>query len=402
MSHIRFGLPVAVALLFAAFPASAQKNYSPGATDTSIKIGQTEPYSGPASSNSSNGTADQAFFKMVNDQGGINGRKIDFDSVDDAYAPPRTLEQTRKLVEQDNVLFFYRSMGTAPNMAVAKYLNDRKIPQLFIASGASNWNDPANRPFSMGSTAPYQAEAAIFARYALSVKPDAKMAALYQNDDLGKDFLIGLKNFLGADTAKHLVGEASYEISDPTLDSQIVSLQATGADVLFVFGPQKAVIMSVRKVYDIGWKPLTFLPDISSSVGGSLRQAGLEKAVGVITGSFLKDPSDPQWKDDPDVKLWNDFMTKYLPNMDRGESAPVFSLAWGNVVKKMITACGDNLTRDCIMNQATHLTNVSVPMLLPGVTFNTTPTDYRAIKQLQLQRFDGEKYVRFGDVLSAN
>ncbi len=403
MSGTRLGLPLAACLLLAAAaPAFAQKNYAPGVSDTEIKIGQTQPYSGPASANSTNGQADTAFFKMVNDQGGINGRKIDLESVDDAYAPPRTLEQTRRLVEQDNVMFFYRSMGTGPNMAVAKYLNDRKIPQLFIASGASNWNDIANRPFSMGSTVSYQAEAAIFARYALSVKPDAKMAALYQNDDLGKDFLTGLKKFLGDKTSKYLVAEASYEISDPTLDLQIVTLQASGADVLFVFGPQKAVIMSVRKVYDIGWHPMTFLPDISSSVGGALRPAGIEKAVGVITGAFLKDPSDPQWKDDPEIKAWNEWMDKYLPNMDKGESAPIFSTAWGNVLKQMIAACGDNLTRDCIMDKATHLTNVKVPMLLPGVTINTTPTDYRPIKQLQLQRFDGTRYVRFGEVLSAD
>jgi branched-chain amino acid transport system substrate-binding protein len=386
--------------LLAAAPAFAQS--APGVTATSIKIGQTQPYSGPASANSSNGTADQAFFKKLNDEGGINGRKIDFDSVDDAYAPPRTLEQTRKLVEEDDVAFLYRSMGTAPNMAIAKYLNDRKIPQLFIASGASNWNDPQNRPFSMGSTISYQAEAAIFARYALSVKPAAKMAALYQNDDLGKDFLTGLKNFLGANTSKYLVATASYEITDPTLDSQIVSLQASGADVLFVYGPQKAVSMSVRKVYDIGWHPLLFLPDISSSVGGSLKPAGIEKAVGVITGAFLKDPSDPQWADDPEIKAWNVWMDKYLPNMDKGESAPVFATAWGNVLKGVIAACGNAVTRDCIMNEATHLTNVKVPMLLPGITLNTTPTDYRAVKQLQLERFDGTRYVRFGDVVGAN
>ena len=386
-------------LLVAAAPASAQKNYSPGASDSEVKIGQTQPYSGPASANSSNGQADIAFFKMINDQGGINGRKIDFVSVDDGYAPPRTLEQTRRLVEEENVMFFYRSMGTGPNMAVAKYLNDRKIPQLFIASGASNWNDIADRPYSMGSTVSYQAEAAIFARYALSVKPDAKMAALYQNDDLGKDFLTGLKKFLGDKTSKYLVATASYEISDPTLDSQIVTLQASGADVFFVFGPQKAVSMSVRKVFDIGWHPLMFLPDISSSVGGSLRPAGIEKAIGVITGAFLKDPSDPQWKDDPEVHAWNAFMDRYLPNMDRGEAAPVFSTAWGNVLKQIIASCGDNLTRDCVMNRATHLTNVKVPILLPGVAINTSPTDYRPIKQLQLERFDGTRYVRFGDVI---
>jgi branched-chain amino acid transport system substrate-binding protein len=394
-----FRWSLTAAALVVAMPAFAQ---TPGVTATSIKIGQTEPYSGPASANSSNGLADQAFFQKLNDDGGINGRKIDFDSLDDAYAPPRTLEQTRKLVEEDNVTFLYRSMGTAPNMAVSKYLNDHKVPQLFIASGASNWNDPKNRPFSTGSTISYQTEAAIYGRYALSVKPDAKMAALYQNDDLGKDFLTGLKNFLGADGAKHLVAAASYEITDPTLDSQIVTLQASGADVLFVFGPQKAVTMSVRKVYDIGWHPMTFLPDISSSVGGSLKAAGLEKAVGVITGAFLKDPSDPQWADDPEVKAWNVWMDKYLPKMDKGESAPVFSTTWGNVVKQMIAACGDNVTRDCIMNQATHLTNVKAPMLLPGILINTTPEDYRPIKQLQLERFNGTRYVRFGDVVGVN
>jgi len=253
----------------------------------------------------------------------------------------------------------------------------------------------------MGFQPSYRTEAQIYTKYILQQKPEAKIAILYQNDDFGKDYPAGVKDVLG-DKFDKMTVTASYETTDATIDSQITSLQASGADVLFVYGPQKAVTMSVRKVYDIGWRPLMFLPDISSSVGGSLRPAGVEKAVGVISGGFLKDPSDPQWQDDPDVKAWNVFMDKYLPNMDRGETAPVFATAWGNVLKKMIAACGDNLTRDCIMYQATHLANVTVPMLLPGVTINTTPTDYRAIKQLQLQRFDGVKYQRFGDVLSAN
>ena len=401
MIEKNLAIAAVVALMLSGTSAFAQKNYGPGASDTEIKIGQTMPYSGPASANGSNGLADQAYFKMINDQGGVNGRKINFLSNDDAYAPPRTVEQTRKLVESDNVSFLYRSMGTGPNMAVAKYLNDHKVPQLFIASGASNWNEPATRPFSTSSTISYQTEAAIYARYALSVNPNAKMAALYQNDDLGKDFLNGLKKFLGTENAKHLVAEASYEISDPTLDSQIVTLQASGADVLFVFGPQKAVTMSVRKTYDIGWHPMTFLPDISSSVGGSLRPAGIEKAVGVITAAFLKDPSDPQWKDDPEIKEWNVWMDKYLPNMDRGESAPVFSFTWGHVIVQMIKDCGDNLTRECIFDKATHLDKVRVPLLLPGITISTSPTDYRPIKLLQLEKFDGTRYVRFGDVVSA-
>lgn len=398
MRALIWGVFCAGAVLSAASAGAADM---PGVTDTEIKIGQTMPYSGPASVSGANGIADQALMKSVNDQGGINGRKINLISLDDAYSPPKTLEQTRKLVEQEGVAFIFRSIGTAPNTAIAKYLNDRKIPQLFIGSSASDWNDPVKRPYTMGGSISYQLEAAIFARHALAEKPNAKMAVLYQNDDLGKDYYAGLKKELGDKARDHIVKDASFEISDPTVDSQIVALQDSGADVLFIFATVRPTSMAIRKSFDIGWRPLTFIINNANTVSGTLRPAGLEKSIGIVTGTYVKDPFDPQWKDDPGVKEWNVFMDKYLPNADKGDIVNVLSHTIGQMMIQTLRQAGNDLSRENIMKQATNLHGVTAPMLLPGITYNTSPTDYRPLKQLQLARFDGQRWVRFGEVLAA-
>jgi branched-chain amino acid transport system substrate-binding protein len=395
MGLLAIALPAALPV-----PGYAQQGNAPGVTATEITIGQTMPYSGPASVSGANGIADQALMKSVNDQGGINGRKINLLSRDDAYSPPQTLEQTRKLVEQDGVAFIFRSMGTPTNTAIAKYLNDRKIPQLFIGSSASDWNDPTHRPYSMGGAISYQMEAGIYARYALQSKPDAKIAVLYQNDDLGKDYYAGLKKALGDSASQHIVKDASFEITDPTIDSQIVTLQSSGADVFFIFATVRPTSQAIRKSFDIDWKPLTFIIANANTVAGTLKPAGLEKSVGVITGTYVKDPSDPQWKDDPGMKEWNVFMDKYLPDANKNDITNVLSPTIGQMMIQTLKQAGNDLSRDNIMKQATNLHGVTAPMLLPGITYNTSPTDYRPLKQLQLARFDGTRWVRFGDVIT--
>ncbi len=322
MGLLAIALPAALPV-----PGYAQQGNAPGVTATEITIGQTMPYSGPASVSGANGIADQALMKSVNDQGGINGRKINLISRDDAYSPPQTLEQTRKLVRTRHpaIAFIFRSMGTPTNTAIAKYLNDRKIPQLFIGSSATEWNDPVHRPYSMGGAISYQMEAGIYARYAMQAKPDAKIAVLYQNDDLGKDYYAGLKKALGAGAADHIVKDASFEITDPTVDSQIVTLQSSGADVFFIFATVRPTSQAIRKSYDIDWKPLTFIIANANTVAGTLKPAGLEKSVGIVTGTYVKDPSDPQWKDDPGMKEWNAFMDKYLPDANKNDITNVLS-----------------------------------------------------------------------------
>jgi branched-chain amino acid transport system substrate-binding protein len=392
---------IAAALLIAAASSAfAQNAAPPGVTDTTIKIGQTVPYSGPASVSGANGVADVAYTKWINDQGGINGRKIDLLSLDDAYSPPKTIEQTRELVEEEGVSFIYRSIGTAPNAAIAKYLNDRKIPQLFIGSSATDWNDPVNRHYSMGGSISYEMEAGIYARYAVAAKPDAKIAVLYQNDDLGKDYYTGLKKALGDQVARYVVKDASLQVTDPTIDSQIVTLQESGADVLFVFATVRPTSQAIRKAYDIGWKPMIFIINNANTVAGTLKPAGLDKSVGVISGTYVKDPFDPQWKDDPGVKEWNAFMDKYLPNADKTDVVNVLSPTIGSMMRQTLIQAGGDLSRDNILKQATNLHGVTAPMLLPGITYNTSPTDYRPLKQLQLVRFDGDRWVRFGDVVT--
>jgi branched-chain amino acid transport system substrate-binding protein len=392
-------LVLAGAVAFLAGGATAAESATPGVTAGEIKIGETMPYSGPTSAWASEGFADVALVKTINDQGGINGRKLNLISLDDGYSPPKAVEQTRKLVEEDGVAFIYHTLGTATNSAIAKYLGDRKIPQLFIATGASKFTDPDKLPWAMGWLN-YPTEAAIYANYIRAAKPDAKIAILYQNDDLGRDYLNGFKRALGAGAARMIVREESFEVTDATVDSQIISLQASGADVLLDFASVKATTQALRKSYDLGWKPMQFLITISNSVGTVLRPAGLEKAAGAITATFAKDPSDAKWQDDPGVKAWNAWMDKYLPKADRTDMNYVYTTITMELLRQTLVQCGDDLSRANIMRQATNLKGVTAGMLLPGITMATTPTDYRPIKQMQLERFDGSKWVLFGDIIS--
>lgn len=380
--------------------ALAQKKYDTGATDTEIKLGQTMPYSGPASAYGAIGKAELAYFQMVNEQGGVNGRKINLISLDDAYSPPRAVEQVRKLVEEDQVLALFQNLGTPSNSAVHKYVNAKKIPHLFIATGATKWGDPANFPWTIGFQPSYQIEAHIYAKYILKNKPAAKIAVLYQNDDYGKDYLKGLKDGLG-DKAGMIVAEASYEVSDPTVDSQIVTLKSSGADVMFTIATPKFAAQSIRKVSDIGWQPLHFINNVASSVGAVLTPAGLDKSTGLITALYLKDPLDTQWATDPGMQHWRDFMNKYMPDANQADFNYVYGYGAAQLMTMVLKACGDDLTRENLMKQATSIKDATLDVTLPGIKYNTGPTDYFLVEQLQLARFDGKRWALFGDVLSA-
>jgi branched-chain amino acid transport system substrate-binding protein len=372
----------------------------PGVTASEIKIGQTMPYSGNASAYGTIGRSELAYFKMINEEGGINGRKIDLISLDDGYSPPKTVEQVRRLAEQEGVAFFFNTLGTPPNTAIQKYLNDRKIPQLFVATGASKWGDPEHFHWTIGFQTDYRTEARIYGKYLLQNKPDAKIAVLYQNDDFGKDYLIGLKEVLGADKAKLVVQEASYEVSDTTIDSQVVSLQASGADTFVLAATPKFAAQAIRKVYDIGWKPLFIMSDVSASVGGVINPAGPEKAVGIITAAYLKDPVDPTWKDDPGMKQWRDFMAKYYPEGDVTDGFNVYGYTIGQALVQVLKQCGNDLSRENVMKQAANLHDLELPAFLPGIKANTSATDYYPVKQMKLQRWDGKSWDLFGDVIS--
>jgi branched-chain amino acid transport system substrate-binding protein len=394
------------ALLFAAIlasaPAFAQKRYGPGATDSEIKIGQTMPYSGPASAYGVIGKAESAVFARVNEEGGVNGRKIRLISLDDGYSPPRTVEQTRKLVEQDQVLFIYQSLGTPPNTAIHKYLNARKVPQVFVATGATKWGDPRNFPWTIGWQPNYQGESRIYATYLLKNHPNAKIAILFQNDDYGKDYVHGFKEALGDKAARMIVAEVSYEVTDPTVDSQIVTLQASGADVFFNVTTPKFAAQAIRKAYDIGWKPLHILNLVSASIASVLQPAGLEKSVGIISAQYLKDPSDPSMKDDPEVRAYLAWTKKYLPEADPADPFAVYGYAAAHTLLHVLKQCGDDLSRENIMRQAANLRNLEVPMLLTGIRINTSPTDFYPIEQLQVARFDGKHWVRVGELIDAS
>lgn len=378
--------------------ALAEKKYDPGASDTEIKVGQTMPYSGPGSTYGAIGKAEVAYFRMINDQGGINGRKVTLMSLDDGYSPPRTVEQIRKLVEQEEVLLVFQNLGTAHNTAIQKYMNAKKVPQLFVASGASKWGDPTNFRWTMGWQAPYQHESHIYAKYLLKNKPDAKIAILYQNDDYGKDYLKGFKEGLGDWAAKMIVAEVTYEATDPTVDSQIVSLQASGADVLFDISIPKFAAQAIRKAYDIGWRPTHIINNVSSSVATVLQTAGLEKSVGVISSQYLKDPTDPAWKDDKAIKDYLAFMKRYNPDGNPDDIFNVYGYAAAQTLAQVLRQCGDDLTRENVMRQAANLKDLEVAGLLPGIRINTSPTDFYPIEQVQLMRFDGTRWVRFGEV----
>ena len=379
--------------------ALAEKKYGPGVTDTEIKIGSTNPYSGPASAYGTIGRAESAYFKMINDQGGINGRKINFISLDDAYSPPKTVEQVRRLVEQEEVLFIFQSLGTPSNTAIQKYMNAKKVPQLFVATGATKWGDPQNFPWTMGWQPNYQTEAHLYAKYLLQNKPGARIAVLYQNDDYGKDYLKGFHEGLGKLAEKLIAREVSYEVTDPTVDSQIVTLQASGADTLFIIATPKFAAQAIRKTYDVGWRPLTFLNNVSTSIAAVLEPAGLEKSVGLVTVLYFKDPNDPQWANDPAMKEWQGWMKKYYPDGNVSDGLNVYGYLAAQTLIQTLKQCGDDLTRENVMRQAADMKDLALPMLLPGIKVNTSPTDFYPVDQIQLARFDGKRWVLFGEVL---
>ena len=386
--------------LLRARPAGAAKEYGPGVTDSEIKIGNTGPYSGPLSNASPIPISMAAYFKMINDQGGINGRKISFISYDDGYSPPKTVEMTRKLVESDQVLFTAGNVGTPTNSAIWHYMNEKKAPQLFVSTGATKWDDPKGHPWTMGFFVSYQAEGRIYAAYILKNKPDGKIGVLYQNDDFGKDYLKGLVDGLGDKAALMIKVKDSYETTDTTVDSQIIDLKAAGCDVLFTVAIPKFGALAIRKVAEIGWKPLHILNGIASSVGVTLKPAGLENAKGIISDNSFKDPTDPQWENDAGYKWWVSFMDKYYPNADKTDQQNVYGQSIAATTVQMLKQCGDELTRENVMKQAANLHDLELPMLLPGITINTSPTNFAPIRQAQMRRFDGERYVPFGPVLT--
>jgi branched-chain amino acid transport system substrate-binding protein len=386
-------------LLAGAGFAFAAKTYGPGVTDTEIKIGQTMPYSGPASAYGTAGRAEAAYFAKINAEGGVNGRKIQLLSLDDSYSPPKTVEQTRRLVEQDEVLLIFGSLGTAANTAIHKYLNAKEVPQLFIATADMKWGDPQRFPWTMALYPNQRTLGTLYASYILKSRPGARIAVLYQSDDYGKDYLKAFKGALGEKAGKMIVAEASYEVSDPGIDSQIISLKSSGADILLDLATPKFAAQAIRKTYDIDWHPLHFVPSGSTSIPAVMRPAGLDKSVGMISAAFLKDPGDPQWKDDPAVKEWLAWMKKYYADGDIAEQYNVYGYSAAQALVQVLKQCGDDLTRENVMRQAANLKDLQLPMLLPGIRINTSATDYTPIKQMQLQRFDGTRWVRFGDVL---
>ncbi|MGY3694968.1 branched-chain amino acid transport system substrate-binding protein [Bradyrhizobium sp. USDA 3240] len=380
--------------------AQAQKKYDTGASDTEIKIGNIMPYSGPASAYGVIGRTEAAYFKMINQAGGIHGRKITFISYDDGYSPPKTVEQARKLVEDDEVLLLFGSVGTAGNAAIRKYMNEKQVPQLFIASGASKWNDPKNYPWTMGWQPSYQDEARVYAKYIMKHKADAKVAVLYQNDDFGKDYLKGLKDAFG-DKASMIVAEEAYETSEPAIDNHIVKLKAAGADTFISITSPKFAAQAIKKAAEIAWTPLQFVANVSASVGGVMQPAGFENAQGILSASYLKDGADPQWDQDPGMEKFLVFLKKNYPDANKLDGATSYGYAAAQTMAQVLEMCGDDLTRANIMKQAASLKDYVPGTLLPGISINTSATDFAPIKQLQLMRFKGEKWELFGDIISS-
>jgi branched-chain amino acid transport system substrate-binding protein len=393
---------VALSLALSATPAFAQKKYDTGANDTEIKIGQTAPFSGPASAYASIAKTQAAYMKMINDQGGINGRQVNLIQYDDAYSPPKTVEQVRKLVESDEVLLTFQIIGTPGNAAVQKYLNTKKVPQLFAATGASRFTDPKNFPWTMGFNPNYQSEGRIYGRFILTNYPDAKIGILYQNDDLGRDYVTGLKAALGDKAASMIVAETSYETSDPTIDSQIVKLKTVGADLVYDASTPKFAAQAIKKIADMGWKPVHILDINSVSVGAVMQPAGLENSKGVISTIYGKDPADPTWKDDAGMKKYLAFMAKYYPDGDKESLFNTYGYSTSQLLVEVLKNCGDDLTRDSVMKQATSLKGVPLDLSLPGIVGTTSPTDYRVNKQLQMMKFNGERWESFGPIIEDN
>jgi branched-chain amino acid transport system substrate-binding protein len=372
---------------------------APGVTDAEIKIGQTMPYSGPASSIGLVGRADAAYFRMINEMGGVNGRRINLISLDDGYNPSNTVEQVRRLVEQEQVAFIFNSMGTSPNLAVQPYLNDNKVPQLFLSSGASRFGDPRHFPWTIVAYPSFQSEAHVYAKHILATKPDARIGVLYQNDAVGKEYLTGLRDGLGVDRAAMIVKEVSYEIGDPTVDSQIIELQAAGPDTIFLASLAKATGQAIRKIYDLGWFPTRYIINGAVSVDAVLRPAGLEKSKGVISAAAFKDVSDPRRKDDADVKAFAAFIAKYMSPNDYASGAATLGYFTSALLVDTLRRCGDDLSRENIMRQATNIKDLEVPLLLPGIKLNTSPDNYFPLRQMQLMQFDGVSWEYFGDVV---
>ena len=399
--RLRLGCFSSAIFLLAATGGSAlaQKKYDTGATDTEIKIGNIMPYSGPASAYGVIGKTEAAYFRMINDKGGINGRKINFVTYDDAYSPPKAVEQVRKLVESDEVLAVFNPLGTPSNIPVQKYLNSRKVPQLFVASGATKWNDPGNFPWTMGGQPSYQSEARIYAKYLMKEKPDARIGVLYQNDDFGKDYLKGLKDGLGA-KASMIAAEESYETSEPTIENHIVKLKAAGVDVFISITTPKFAAQAIKRIAELDWKPLHIVSSVSASVGGVIKPAGFENAQGILSAAYAKDGSDPQWDSDPGMKKFFAFLEKYYPEGNRINSWVVYGYGAAQTLVKVLEMCGDNLTRENVMKQAASLKDFTPDTLLPGVTINTSATDFAPFEQLQMMRFKGERWNLFGDVMS--
>ena len=408
MKHLtrRTLLAAAPAVLAAGIPvltarrARAAKNYGPGVTDSEIKIGNCAPYSGPASNYGTIWKCEAKYYEMINAEGGVNGRKINFISYDDAYTPPKTVEMTRKLVEQDQVFLVANSAGTPTNTAVWKYLNDHKVPQLLVGTGATKWDDPKGHPWTIGFQPNYQSAGRIYAAYILKNKPDAKVGVLYQDDDFGKDYLKGVEDGLGNKAASMIKVRASYETTDPTVDSQVVDMKAKGCDVCVNTAISKFAAQAIKKAAEIEWKPLHILSDIGNSVAGTLVPAGLENCKDIVSDFWLKDPNDPTWKDDAGFKWWLGFMEKWYPAGDRKDLNNVYGPSAAATVVQVLKQCGDELTRENVMKQAANLHDFTVPMLLPGVKINTSPTDFAPVKQVQMARFNGERWVLFGDILT--
>src|SRR6266478_709706 len=398
-SLFHFVTATAVAIALSASSAHAQKNYDPGVTDTEIKIGQTVPFSGPASAYATIGKTQAAYFNMINEQGGVNGRKINLIQYDDAYSPPKAVEQVRKLVESDEVLLTFQIIGTPSNAAVQKYLNSKKVPQLYAATGASKFTDPKNFPWTMGFNPNYFVEGRIYGQYILKEYPKAKVGVLYQNDDLGKDYLNGIKAGLGDKAATMVVAEASYEVSDPTIDSQIIKIKSAGADLFFSASTPKQAAQAIKKIAELDWHPVHILDINATSVGAVMKPAGLEASKGVISVNYGKDPLDPTWKDDAGMKKYLAFMEKYYPDGDKDSSFNSYGYSTSQLMIHVLQLCGDNLTRENVMKQATSLKNVQLDLSLPGISNSTSPTDYRVNKQLQMERFNGERWELFGPIL---
>ena len=390
----------AVILLSATSGAAlAQKKYDTGATDTEIKIGNIMPYSGPASAYGVIGKTEEAYFKKINAEGGVNGRKIDFVTYDDGYSPPKAVEQARKLVESDEVLVVFNPLGTPSNSAIQKYLNSKKVPQLFVATGATKWNDPKSFPWTMGWQPSYQSEGRIYAKFLLKEKPDAKIAVLFQNDDFGKDYLKGLKDGLGA-KASMIVTEESYETTEPTIDNHIVKLKATGADTFMSVTTPKFAAQAIKKLAEIEWKPLHIVVNVSASVGSVLKPAGFENSQGILSAAYAKDGADSQWDNDPGMKKFYAFLEKYYPEGNKLDGSVVYGYGAAQTLVKVLQMCGDDLTRANVMKQAASLKDFTPDTLLPGVKINTSDTDFAPIEQLQMMRFKGEKWDLFGDTIS--